>query len=112
MVEVATGLPRPHKLYVQQSTPVGNDADGFGLPPVVEWVYRCQCREQPMGHSREMRGANGESYNCSSIIYADRPTLKIEPGTRIEVREADGFVKLAGEVKRFSTDMMHVRIWV
>jgi hypothetical protein len=97
---------------VQQSTPVGKDADGFELPPVAELVYWCPCREQPLGYNREIRGANGESYYCSSIVFVDKDIPKIEYGTRIEVREDGGFVKLAGEVKRFSKDMMHVRIWV
>jgi len=42
----------------------------------------------------------------------DIDTPAIETGTRIEVRENDGFVRLTGEVKRFSKDMFHARIWV
>ena len=106
------GLPRPHSLYVQQSTPAGKDARGFDLPPVTEWVYWCECREQPHGQSREVKGRNGESYAYSSTVFVDLETPKIETGTKIEVREQDGFVKLAGEVKRFSKDMAHARIWV
>ena len=112
MGRAATGLPRPHSLYVQQSTPVGKDADGFELPHVTEWIYWCPCREQPMGANREIKGANGESYFYSSIIFVDWHTPKIEYGTSIEVREDDGSVRLSGEVKRFSKDMMHIRIWV
>ena len=112
MGTMRTGLPRPHELYVQQSTPAGKDDSGFDLKPVTEWVYWCGCREQPLGYNREARGTNGESYYYSSTVFADRDIPKIECGTRIEVREADGNVKLAGEVKRFSKDMEHVRIWV
>jgi len=112
MGRTGTGLPRPHNLFVQQSTPVGNDADGFELPPATEWVFWCACREQPLGYSQEAKGANGESYSYSSIVFSDPGVPKIESGTRIEVREPDGSVRLAGEVKRFSEDLMHVRIWV
>jgi hypothetical protein len=84
MGRAATGLPRPHSLFVQQSMPVGKDANGFELPHATEWVFWCACRDQPLGHSREVRGANGESYFYSSAVFADLGTPWIENGTRID----------------------------
>ena len=109
------GLPRPHRLYVQQSKFVGKDDNGFDLPCETEWVFWCGCRDQPSEQGRQnrtMKGANGESFLYSSIVFVDVDTLVIEAGTCIEVREQDDFVRLTGEVKRFSTDMLHARIWV
>jgi hypothetical protein len=105
-------LPRPHRLYVQQSTPVGTSRHGFDLPPLTEWRLWCTCREQPLGQSRELEGKNGKSYRYSSLVFVDVDTPEIETGALIEVRESDGRIRLSGEVKRFSRDMMHARIWV
>ena len=107
-----SGLPRPHRLYVQQATPVGSDANGFELPYVSGWVHRCDCREQPTGQGRVITVANGESVAYSSIVFVDAGTPAIETGTRIEVREPDDTVILTGEVKRFSRNDYHARIWV
>jgi len=109
------GLPRPHRLYVQQSKSVGKDDNGFDLPCETELAFWCQCREQPSEQGRQNRtvtGANGESFVYSSIVFVDVHTQFIETGTRVEVRERDDFVRLTGEVKRFSKDMFHARIWV
>ena len=107
-----SGLPRPHRLYVQQATPVGNDADGFELPYETQWVLWCDCREQPAGQGRVITAANGESVAYSSIVFVDVDTPVLETGTRIEVREPDSVAILTGEVKRFSRNDYHARIWV
>ena len=107
-----TGLPRPHRLYVQQSTPVGKDANGFNLPPDVELVFWCACRGQTYGHGGERKGANGESYYYRHVVFVDLGTDFIKSGTRIEVRYNDGRVRFSGEAKEFSIESQHIRIWV
>ena len=109
-LKYAAGLPRPHKLYVQRSTPVGKDANGFELPPVTEWVFWCPCRGR--GRNTERKTSNGEMYLSSAVVYADLEAERIVPGTRVEVRYANGIVKYAGEVKEFDIDDWHIRIWV
>ena len=56
--------------------------------------------------------ANGESFAYSSVVFVNTDTPAIESGTHVEIREQDGNVRLSGEVKRFSRDLMHARIWV
>jgi hypothetical protein len=98
-------------LYVQKSMPQGSHEDGCEKPPLTEWAFWGNCREQHLGQGR-VRSANGDTYLYSSVVFADRNTPTVETGTNIEVREPDGYVRLAGDVKRFSKDEMHARIWV
>jgi len=104
-------LPRPHKLYVQQTTPVGFDADGLELQHDAKWVYWCDCRRQSCKPSFERQGANGVSYLCSSIVFVDSNTPVIEQGTLIRVLDGERVI-LEGKVNEFCNDMYHIRIWV
>jgi len=97
---------------VQQSTPVGKDANGFDLPHETEWVLWCDCRKQTYGHGYVRKSANGESYECSAVVFANLNTARLENGTLVEVRDDDDSVVLTGEVKEFSKDIAHVRIWL
>ena len=103
-------LPRPHKLYVQKTTPVGIDADGFEISHNAEWAFWCNCRRQSCKQPHERQGANGVSYTCSAIIFVDCDTPVIEQGTRIRVQDGE-WVILEGDVKEFGKDMYHTRIW-
>jgi hypothetical protein len=91
--------------------PQGSHEDGCEKPPLTEWAFWGNCREQHLGQGR-VRSANGETHLYSSVIFADRKIPSIETGILIEVREADERVRLSGEVKRFSRDAMHSRIWI
>ena len=113
-------LPRPHKLYVQKTTPIGFDADGFELSHDAEWVFWCDCRKQSCKQPHERQGVNGVSYLCSSMVFVDCNTPVIEQGTKIKVVETrhatslqDGErVILEGDVKEFELCMYYTRIWV
>lgn len=109
---VSNGLPRPHKLYVYEAGEATQDENGFIQEPAGEWVYWCNCRDQPHGQSREFKNENGDSYYYSSTVFVDLGTKFIQTGARIKVVGVNGHTRLSGEVKRFSTDMAHARIWV
>jgi hypothetical protein len=105
-------FPRPHKLYVRQAiTSQEKDDNGFEKKTPTEWVFRCDCRQSPQS-GQVVSGANGESYAYSSIVYADKNTDYISAGTHVEVRDADEYVLIAGNVKRFVKNSMNARIWV
>ena len=105
-------LPRPHKLYVRQTViPVGYNADGFELQPETEWVFWCDCRRQSCKQPYLRRGDNGESYECSSIVFVDCDTAVIEQGTRIRVFDGERVV-LDGEVKEFDKGLYHTQVRV
>ena len=103
-------LPRPHKLYVQKTEPVGMDADGFEISHDAEWVFWCDCRRQSCKQPYERQGANGVSYLCSSMVFVDCNTPVIEQGVQIRVLDGERVI-LEGNVKEFENGMYYTRIW-
>ena len=94
---VTTSFKYPHILQVK-------DLQG-------EWINFSECEDQPNDKGKMVNVGDGTQYQFASLIFLPL----IEPlltGQDLRVVDTDGLVRLDTEVKRFSSEHQHCRLWV
>lgn len=102
----------PYTLFAKVRPQAFQDKFGDWVMPEFERVEIGSCRDEVNGSGSLITDLDGQKYAYSWIIYAPLCTERLEKGTPIEVEDCNGFVRLSGDILRFSKDLLHVRIWV
>lgn len=101
----------PHKLYIEVESQGGTDENGFPLPSSKEWVLHCECRETPSGSGDIISTESGEATSYKSVVVAPLGTNPIAVNTKVKIELDDG-TSFVSNVIRFTTRLLHVRLWV
>lgn len=106
----------PHKLSLIPSGDPYQDSNGNWVNPVGgAWSDATSlagdCRDQPVDKGPSKLVIDGKVVEYGSIIYCDLAIPDLKRGDQVRVSQG-GKVRLEGDVKRFSRDYFHCRIWV
>lgn len=77
---------------------------------VAEWIEWGKCRDE-VSSGGKITLQDGEQYSFSAVVYCPKHIKEINKGAIIQVWN-NGDLRLQGEVKRFSKDQLHARIWL
>lgn len=102
----------PYYLFVLSVPPVAFDANGNAIKGTTAWVKWGKCRDEANSKGQTINLVDGKAHVYDSLIQAPKGITGLLHGTKIEVRDKDGLVRVSGTVKRFQKDQMHCRIWV
>lgn len=75
-----------------------------------EWQEWGKCRDE-ISNATIVSKEDGAFYQYSAIVYCPKSINKIDKGAKIQIWHGDE-LRLEGEVRRFSKDQLHTRIWV
>lgn len=107
----------PHKLLYKASSAPTKDANGNWVNPSTGGNYinatalEADCRDTPSDEGNQTTIVDGEVINYGSIVYCELDIPDLKRGDLVKVFQGIN-VRLEGQVKRFSRDSFHCRIWV
>lgn len=76
------------------------------------WTDLTECRDQPNDKGRMITLGDGINYQYGSVIYAPAGIERLLTVQDIKVIGERGEKRQQAEVKRFSADSLHTRIWI
>ena len=95
---MVTSFQYPHFLQVKDDN--GN------------WEDFSICRDQPNDKGKMVTVGDGINYQFSSLIFMPTGVQDLLVGQDIRIQDVSREVRLETEVRRFSQDNLHCRLWV
>lgn len=78
---------------------------------VAEWETFGKCRDEINGSGAKITTQDSENYVYSAVIYAPKTLNEVPKGAKVQVWNGSE-LRAEGEVKRYSKDRLHCRIWL
>ena len=101
----------PYNLYILNIQDATQNENGDFVEGSESWELACTCRDEANTKSQNVL-VDSVYYPYDSIVYTPKSCPILENETKVEIRYQNGVVRLSGQVKRFSQDQLHSRIWL
>ena len=102
----------PYSLYQYQILASSQDATGDFVSNGAEWVLMAKCRDETTSAQRIPAVDDGIAYIPDAVVYCEVACEVINVGSKVQVRNPNGSIRLAGTCRGFSKDTFHCRLWV
>ncbi|MVM35265.1 hypothetical protein GO755_34910 [Spirosoma sp. HMF4905] len=98
---------------IPSTAPATADANGNFQESGITWTIASPCRDEANSGGNRVQLTDSSTVVYESLIQLPKSCPDIAVNTPIRVMAMDqSTIRVKGEVKRFSRDQLHCRIWI